>query len=295
MAPESAIIIGLKEFRDTDSFPLIHEHILFAHCFKNQRGWQQTLLRFQNGGGKLYDLEYLVNNRGRRVAAFGYQAGFAGAAVGLDVWACPTPEQYPQIVPFASENALVSHVQSALSFHSKLPKVLVIGAKGRCGTGAVDFLRRCGLPERNIIEWDLPETAKGGPFPAIALDFDLFINCIYLESVIPPFLTSKELELVDHRIKVIVDVSCDPNNPNNPIPIYSTTTTFEHPTLQVASNPPVFIIAIDHLPSLLPRESSDRFSCDLLPTLLQLPQRRTSSTWKNAEDLFFQKLESLHH
>lgn len=31
------------------------------------------------------------------------------------------------------------------------------------------------------------------------------------------------------------------------------------------------VVSIDHLPTLLPREASEAFSTDLLPSLLQLP------------------------
>ena len=43
--------------------------------------------------------------------------------------------------------------------------------------------------------------------------------------------------------------------------------------------------------SQLPRESSEQFSKDLLPSLLQLPERATAPVWVNAEKLFKQKLE----
>ena len=62
--------------------PLPHTHIQFAHCYKNQAGWSAVLSRFHRGGGKLYDLEFLNDASGRRVAAFGFHAGFAGAAAG---------------------------------------------------------------------------------------------------------------------------------------------------------------------------------------------------------------------
>ena len=42
-----------------------------------------SLSDFERGGGSLYDLEYLVDESGRRLAAFGYWAGYAGAAVAL--------------------------------------------------------------------------------------------------------------------------------------------------------------------------------------------------------------------
>lgn len=42
-----------------------------------------------------------------------------------------------------------------------------MGALGRCGTGACDFARKAGIPEENIIKWDINETKGGGPFPQI--------------------------------------------------------------------------------------------------------------------------------
>jgi saccharopine dehydrogenase (NAD+, L-lysine-forming) len=70
-APEDNIIVGLKELDDKDPFPLRHAHITFAHCYKGQGGWEKTLARWPRGGGTLYDLEFLQDDVGRRVAAFG--------------------------------------------------------------------------------------------------------------------------------------------------------------------------------------------------------------------------------
>jgi saccharopine dehydrogenase (NAD+, L-lysine-forming) len=49
--------------------PLEHTHVQFAHCYKNQGGWEKVLSRFPRGGGTLLDLEFLADDRGRRVAA----------------------------------------------------------------------------------------------------------------------------------------------------------------------------------------------------------------------------------
>ena len=85
-APADAIIFGLKELPE-DGTPLTHRHIMFGHAYKGQPAGQVLLKRFKAGGGTLYDLEYLVDETGRRVAAFGYWAGYAGAAVSLKCWA----------------------------------------------------------------------------------------------------------------------------------------------------------------------------------------------------------------
>ncbi len=84
------------------------------------------------------------------------------------------------------------------------------------------------------MKWDLAETAKGGPFQEI-LDVDIFVNCIYLSSPIPHFLTHEQLRQAGpgRRLSVIVDVSCDTTNPHNPIPVYSINTTFSEPTVPV--------------------------------------------------------------
>ena len=84
-APDDAIIFGLKELPE-DGTPLRHRHIMFGHAYKGQPSGQILLERFKVEVGTLFDLEYLTQADGRRVAAFGYWAGYAGAAVALMCW-----------------------------------------------------------------------------------------------------------------------------------------------------------------------------------------------------------------
>ena len=86
-APRDHIIVGLKELPENDTFPLEHTHVQFAHCYKGQDGWEKVLGRFPRGRGTLLDFEFLQDESGRRVAAFGYHAGFAGAALAVKAWA----------------------------------------------------------------------------------------------------------------------------------------------------------------------------------------------------------------
>ncbi|CAO3684837.1 unnamed protein product [Umbelopsis vinacea] len=295
-APADAYIVGLKELPENDDSPLHHTHIFFAHCFKEQGGWKEILHRFDQGNGTILDLEFLNDASGRRVAAFGYMAGFTGSAVAIDVW-CHQRTQpdtpYPALKPYPNEDALISHTKDRLAAATKggkLPTIMVMGALGRCGSGACDFARAAGIPEENIIKWDINETKKGGPFREI-VEADIFVNCIYLAKKIPPFVTSELLD-GERALSVICDVSCDTTNPNNPIPVYSINTTFDKPTVPVkTTNPhPLEVISIDHLPTLLPRESSEMFSRDLLPTILELQDRQNARVWTDAEALYKQKL-----
>ncbi|KAL4739698.1 hypothetical protein BDV11DRAFT_204935 [Aspergillus similis] len=300
-APKDAYILGLKELPE-DEFPLEHVHISFAHCYKEQAGWEKVLSRWPRGGGVLLDLEFLTDDAGRRVAAFGFSAGYAGAALAVKNWAWqlthPEGEPLAGEKPYANQDLLIQSVKESLQAgqkqSGKSPKILVIGALGRCGKGAVQLAKDVGIPESDIIQWDMEETKKGGPFKEIVEDADIFVNCIYLSSKIPHFVNVESLSTPNRRLSVICDVSADTTNPNNPIPVYNITTTFDKPTVPVTlptgtQGTPLSVISIDHLPSLLPRESSEMFSQALMPSLLQLKDRENARVWKQAEDLFNQK------
>ncbi|KAJ5989483.1 Saccharopine dehydrogenase [Penicillium waksmanii] len=303
-APKDAVILGLKELPE-DDFPLEHVHVTFAHCYKKQGGWDQVLSRWSRGKGLLLDLEFLTDDVGRRVAAFGFSAGYAGSALAVKNWAWQLthPEGTPLSgeVPYANQDLLIESVKETLEAGKKVagrtPKILVIGALGRCGKGAVQLAKDVGVPEENIIQWDMAETKKGGPFQEI-IDADIFVNCIYLSDPIPPFVNTETLSSPTRNLSVVCDVSADTTNPHNPIPIYDITTTFDKPTVPVTlpagtQGPRLSVISIDHLPSLLPRESSEMFSEALLPSLLQLKDRTTARVWKQAEQLFDEKVATL--
>jgi saccharopine dehydrogenase (NAD+, L-lysine-forming) len=152
-APLDTLIIGLKELPVEDT-PLPHTHIQFAHCYKQQAGWAQILERFYKASppGTLYDLEFLQDDKGRRVAAFGFHAGFTGAAVGaLALAAQLDGGRLGVLQPYPNEKALVAEVREKVkAAEEKLgrpARALVIGALGRCGRGAVDCLSQAGISE----------------------------------------------------------------------------------------------------------------------------------------------------
>jgi len=184
-APADAIIFGLKELPE-DGTPLTHRHILFGHAYKGQPSGQVLLARFGAGGGTLYDLEYLTGEDGRRVAAFGYWAGYAGAAVALKCWVA---QQHGSIAGPVSVYSGSSALRNALlaeldSTGKPRPTAMVIGALGRVGTGASDLCTAMGV---EVTKWDMAETAHGGPFPEI-LEHELFFNCILARPGTPVFI-----------------------------------------------------------------------------------------------------------
>jgi saccharopine dehydrogenase (NAD+, L-lysine forming) len=76
---------------------------------------------------------------------------------------------------------------------------------------------------------------------------------------------------------------------------YTIATTFDKPTVpvEVKREPALSLISIDHLPSLLPRESSEAFSNLLLPQLLELKHWKTDPVWSRAQKLFTEKVDTL--
>lgn len=263
-APRDAIIFGLKELPE-DGTPLPHRHIMFGHAYKGQPAGQALLARFRAGGGTLYDLEYLTDESGRRVAAFGYWAGYAGAAVSLLAYGAQTRGGVcAPLVRFADQPALQAAVAQALG-GLDAPRVLIIGALGRVGTGAGDLCRALGL---EVTAWDMAETAHGGPFPEV-LTHEVFLNCILAQPGAPVFVPPAALQ--DPRaLRVIGDIACDPTSEFSPIKVYDRVTDWTRPVIRVAGQPPLDVMAIDNLPSLLPVESSQDFAAQLLPHLLAL-------------------------
>ena len=306
-APKSAIICGLKELPEDNPSKLMHRHIYFAHCFKHQDGWKELLARFRNGGGSLYDLEFLTDAQGRRVAAFGVQAGIAGSAVGLLAWAQQQTNGIGGSLlagfkkPFDSFDAMVAQIKSAVQTASKkigrLPRVIVFGALGRCGKGAISTVEALGL-KIEISKWDLAETKRGGPFIE-CLQHDIMVNCIYLMGKIPAFITNEYIQQnnMKRKLSVLVDVSCDYTSPFNPLPVYNQATTLTAPTVRILKGdsnknvPDLDVCSIDHLPTLLPREASNSFSDAMLPYLMKLHNPESHDIYCKAVNIFHKRMK----
>ncbi|MEU8111266.1 saccharopine dehydrogenase [Micromonospora sp. NPDC048947] len=269
-ASAETVIVGLKAPADEPE-PLRHRHIFFGHAYKGQRDGAALLRRFR-AGGTLLDLEYLTDDSGRRVAAFGYWAGYVGAALALlhfrgrlvpPLRTMSRPELDEALV--ASGNARV--------------RALVIGALGRCGRGARDALSVGGVEPT---AWDVAET-RDLDRRAI-LDHDVLVNTVLSNELAPPFVRPEDLDDPARTLSVISDVTCDVTSEFNLLPIYRNPTDWARPVHHLRAEPALDLLAIDNLPSLLPREASAAFSADLLPHLRTLPD--DTPVWRRAYDRF---------
>ena len=275
-------VLGLKELPETPenlSLPFIH----FAHIYKDQSGWQDEIARFTRGGGVLYDLEYLTID-GRRTAAFGYWAGWMGAALAawrlLARWnGVDGPEG--GVSSFDSRTEVEDILTSLSQDCIKPRRAVVIGAKGRSGTGAVEALKLAGF---EVSEWDIEETRDLKLSDLMA--HDLLVNCVLMTGPGMMLLRPEDIENPLNYLQMISDVSCDPFSDFNPLPVYDAPTGWDAPFLSLGPNgirEELELTAIDNLPSLLPREASEDFSAQLLKSLLVYPH---GEEWQNAKAVF---------
>lgn len=294
-APEDAYIVGIKELPDEPD-ALHHRHIYFAHAFKVQSDAGVTLGRFRKGGGRLFDVEYLTDHTGRRVVAFGHWAGYVGAALGV-LHMTRTLKAPLAPMPKADLDELL--VAAGRAGADRL-LALVTGARGRSGRGAQKALATAGLP---ITRWDRRETQD--LHKQALLGHDILVNCVVTKTPTTPFVVAEDLER-ERRLQVLADVTCDVTSATNMLPVNDAITSWEEPVRRLhAGDPagrsaegdgsgPLDIIAIDNLPSLLPREASEGFSADLTPHLLALADPEiVDGPWLAASASFDRALRGL--
>jgi saccharopine dehydrogenase (NAD+, L-lysine-forming) len=260
------LIIGLKNLDNLEKLNK-HKHIYFSHSYREQTGAKTILKAFAQSSSILYDLEYFHTSTGSRVLAFGVYAGKVGASLGLSQHYKRSHGEpdIQDLKPWPSYRAMMESCKSAN------PRILIIGA-GRCAQGVKDVLEERGLVYTQIGKDVLPDMGT----------YDIVFNCILLD---PAYnhVWMKASDVITKPL-LIVDISCDYSKPNNPIAVYHTATTFQAPVFNYNEN--LSIIAIDNLPSLLPRDSSTEFSNRLTELLL----RYDDESWKKNLATYYHKI-----
>jgi saccharopine dehydrogenase (NAD+, L-lysine-forming) len=277
-APPDAVVLGIKELPE-EPRALRHAHVFFAHAFKGQEGAADLLARFAAGGGELLDVEYLTVD-GQRVVAFGYWAGYVGAGLGV--------LQARGRLNAPVEPSTREHFDASLVGAGAAPlRALVIGARGRSGRGALAALEAAGA---QVTTWETADTLDIDR--TALLDHDLLVNCIASEAPGEPFVRPEDLVTAGRRLRTVADVTCDVTSDHNRIPVNTAVTTWGEPVRLVGDDAaPLGVIAIDNLPSLLPREASVDFSAALTEQVPDLPARR--GAWTGAERSFARAVAAL--
>lgn len=195
--------------------------------------------------------------------------------------------QRGRLKSYPNKHLLLQEMKEKLK--DQKPKILVIGPRGRCGQGASRFFDEMNL---SFTSWGREETEGKNSIKEI-LDYEIVINCILVNKPVGKWLTP---EMIDgsQNLRVLSDVSCDPTGPYNPMPVYHHSTSMDLPAYYYPSDKNFAITAIDHLPSLLPKESSIDFSTQLFPYLQNYMKGEISNgPWERALTHFYKNI--YHH
>jgi len=249
----NTLVIGLKELDYSNPKLLPWCHLYFTHIFKNQVGSKEIIAKLESSGSIIYDYEYFLNKHQKRIIAFGFWAGFIGTALGLlQYYYKSIHKDIGNLKACDDASILFEEVEYFKHFFRKI-NIGIIGVNGRSGSGSRFILERLGI--LNVHGYSRASDKE--PLK----QHNIIINCIKLSPEDENIFISQEILPRFDKLQVIVDVSCDINAKNNPIRLNYHGTTFERPVCKI--NEKVDIIAIDNLPSLLPKDSSEEFSAKL--------------------------------
>jgi len=265
---KDALIIGIKELNNLEQLNG-HTHMYFSHSYKNQVNSSAILNAFIESNSKIYDFEYFVNNTNKRLIAFGFHAGIVGAVLGLRQYS-NNLTNIPDLENLTHFPNIEELLKSLYKITSRQVKIAIVGAYGRCGSGVRHILDNLKVHYTAFSKEDDTSQLK---------NYNLIYNCISLDESYNKVWFNKDSEFTHHI--TIVDISCDYTKANNPIAIYNQATTWAKPVFK--ANKSVDVIAIDNLPSLLPKESSDMFSEKCTDLLLEFG----SQPWQTCLEKFY--------
>lgn len=293
-ARSGTLVLGIK-LPQFDGKPIEADHLFFAHQYTRTRILAekptalQMLGAFQEGGGRHYDIEFLSIDGCQCVTAFSRKSGSIGAALGVILYnLVKTDEKHAEPL-FTVPSTLDTLCDLAVGRRDgiQLPSVAVLGTGGQCGRGASMMLKCMDIPFEAFGRQDLAK-----PDVTVTLSkFDVLINCMAVDESTPKILAAKDFHS-NAKLSVIADIGCETND-NNPILLRDDLTSIDAPYyVREAGGNSVHIIAIDHLPTITPLESSIEFSRELAPLLIDyLTADKVPPAWSSAYAVFAEALE----
>ncbi len=299
------VLIGVKEVPIAQLIPG-KTYLFFSHTIKKQpynRGLLQAVLEKNI---RLIDYEVLTNDHGERLIAFGFYAGIVGAHNGLWTWGERTGQfhlprlyqchDYAEALA-AYENLSLPPLRIVLTGGGRVASGAAKNLKDmgiRQVTPAAFLTQDFQEPvftqlhaqdyvvhrdERPFVKQHFYAHAEEyrSAFAPFFQRADIFINGIFYDKKAPAFFTAEEMQAPDFQIKVIADITCD-IMPDSSVPSTVRASTIAEPVygFRPASQqecPPfqpdaIDVMAIDNLPSELPRDASAFFGRQLLEKIL---------------------------
>lgn len=299
-----AFLMGVKEVKLDKLIPG-KSYFFFSHTAKKQPYNRELLRELVQRRIRMIDYEYLTNEEGIRVVAFGHWAGVVGAYNGLRAWGLRTGSY--TLKPASACKDYNELKKELKHIRTGVVRIAITGG-GRVAGGALEVLRLTGFREvdpegylnntynepvfTRLDPWNYARRSDGrlfnfnhfvrcpgeydNAFGSYAKVTDLYMACHFWDPAAPPILT-RDMLLDDMcPVSVVADISCDINGPVASTirastidqPVYG----YDPQTGGEADSPfkegIVTVMAVDNLPGELPRDASASFGEALMQNVI---------------------------
>lgn len=299
-------ILGIKEADVSVLRPEKH-YMFFGHIAKMQPYNKPLFKALIENKITFSDYEYLVDDNGNRLVAFGWYAGVVGLYYTLWGWGLkknlyrlPKPHKY------FSLQELISNLRN---INTGTIKIVVTG-NGHVSQGAQYILQQIGAKEISTQEFITRDNLTGiiycvakledlvapniehhkfdrnefmtyperyhSVFDSFAVSADILLSCHFWGNNHPVYLTEDSFNLPGFRIKMIGDVTCDIKgsikstlrSSTHDKPFYDYNPITGKEEEAFSSFENITVMAVDTCPNALARETSEYFGEQLIKYVL---------------------------
>jgi len=297
------IMMGVKEVKQ-EALIAGKTYLFFSHTAKKQPYNRELLQEVVDKGIRLVDYEYLTDEKGIRVVAFGRWAGVVGAYNGLRGFGLGS-DDYKLKPAHECFDLKDLHLELKKVVPGK-QRILVTGG-GRVANGALEILDKAGIrqvePEAFLGEkfeeavytrldpWHYTRRIDGSEFdfnhfmnhPELyenciqpyAAQTDIFIACHFWDPKSPLMITREALASGKLPISLVADISCDIKEPIASTIRASTIASpfYGYDPISGEETDPfrkgkITVMAVDNLPGELPRDASADFGTALIDQVI---------------------------
>jgi saccharopine dehydrogenase (NAD+, L-lysine forming) len=302
---DAQVLLGIKEV-PIDMLVADKTYCFFSHTIKKQPYNRKLLQAVIEKGIRLIDYEVITDEKGGRLIAFGHFAGMVGAHNGLYAYAKRTgsfdlprmndcydyadvKKHYAQLTLPPIKVVLTgggrvstgaAQVLRDMGFVEKLPQDFIKKTWSKpvfTQIHAADYARRRDGRAFDKLDYYTNSEQYESSFAPFARVTDILINGIFYDGKAPMFFTREEMLSPDFKIQTVADITCD-MMPGSSVPCTIQPSTIAEPvygfdarTNQVTEPylPHVVdVMAIDNLPSELPRDASSYFGVQFIKWVL---------------------------
>ncbi|WP_291783232.1 NAD(P)-dependent oxidoreductase [Cecembia sp.] len=312
------VLMGIKEVPIDQLIPN-KRYVFFSHTIKMQAYNRRMLQNILEKNIQLIDYELLKNEDGERTVAFGKWAGIVGAYNGLWTYGQKSG-LYDMKRAYECFDRM--ELDEELKKVQLPPIKIVVTGKGKVGKGVKEILERVGILEvfpKDFLQqyYDEPvftnltssdynrrktdggfdkEEFYGNPekyeshFMKYAELSDILMAAAYWDQRAPKLFEKHDICSEDFNISVIADITCDIDGS---IPTTVQASTISDPVYDIdrelfavlpafGKQNSISVMAIDNLPTELPRNASEEFGNQLIENFIPELLKTKSSKLEKA-------------